>query len=83
MIWLTSSSDIVSQAKIGHPADPATHIGPIAHKGHFECILRDIEQANITMVQIWSMVAMLFSLMMPQTVFLLSQLYFASVLLKR
>lgn len=38
--------NIVSNAKLGHPTDPATHIGPIAHKGHFDSILRDIDTAK-------------------------------------
>ena len=37
---------IVSQARLGHPQEPSTHIGPIAHKGHFDCILTDIEKAK-------------------------------------
>ncbi len=37
---------VISSARLGHPDDPATHIGPIAHKSHFDCILRDIEKAK-------------------------------------
>ena len=37
---------VVSLAQLGHPADPTTHIGPIAHKAHFDCILHDIEKAK-------------------------------------
>ncbi|MEM7343070.1 MAG: aldehyde dehydrogenase [Chloroflexota bacterium] len=37
---------IVGQARLGDPADPTTHIGPIANKPHFDCILADIERAK-------------------------------------
>ncbi len=37
---------VVNGARLGHPDDPTTHIGPIAHKGHFDCILSDIEKAK-------------------------------------
>lgn len=39
-------SAIVGQARLGDPSDPHTHIGPIAHKSHFDCILADIESAK-------------------------------------
>ncbi len=37
---------LVGQARLGDPTDPATHIGPIANKPHFDCILADIESAE-------------------------------------
>jgi len=36
----------VQGARLGDPTDPATHIGPIANRPHFERILRDIESAK-------------------------------------
>ena len=36
----------VQGARIGDPADPATHIGPIANKPHFDRVLRDIDSAR-------------------------------------
>ena len=35
----------VKDAKVGNPNDPLTHIGPIAHKLHYENILKKIEKA--------------------------------------
>ncbi|MEM7117652.1 MAG: aldehyde dehydrogenase [Chloroflexota bacterium] len=39
-------SKIVGGARFGDPRLPKTHIGPIAHKHHFDCILADIERAK-------------------------------------
>lgn len=36
----------VSKARLGAPDDPATHIGPIANKPHYDRVLRDIESAK-------------------------------------
>ena len=43
---VTRLKTIVSQARFGDPRDPRTHIGPIAHKHHFDSILTDIEKAK-------------------------------------
>ena len=37
--------EAVKDAKVGNPKDPLTHIGPIAHKLHYENILKKIEKA--------------------------------------
>jgi len=36
----------VSRARLGDPKDPATHIGPIANRPHFERVLQDIDIAR-------------------------------------
>ena len=36
--------EVASRARIGDPGDPATQIGPIAHRAHYEKILDDIGQ---------------------------------------
>lgn len=38
--------DVSSRARVGDPNDPATHIGPIANRPHYEKVLRDIEAAE-------------------------------------
>ncbi|MGI9407783.1 MAG: aldehyde dehydrogenase [Hyphomicrobiaceae bacterium] len=35
-----------SKARVGAPTDPATHVGPIANKPHYDRVLRDIENAE-------------------------------------
>jgi aldehyde dehydrogenase (NAD+) len=37
---------VAAKARLGLPDDPATHIGPIANKPHFDRVLRDIEAAR-------------------------------------
>ncbi|MEM8686424.1 MAG: aldehyde dehydrogenase [Pseudomonadota bacterium] len=37
---------LASKARIGPPDDPTSEIGPIAHKAHFENVIRDIEEAE-------------------------------------
>ena len=37
--------EVSEKARIGDPNDPATHIGPIANRPHYEKVLRDIESA--------------------------------------
>lgn len=37
---------IARRARVGEPTDPATQIGPIAHRGHYEHLLRRIEEAE-------------------------------------
>ena len=37
--------EAVKDAKVGNPNDPLTHVGPIAHKLHYENILKKIEKA--------------------------------------
>ena len=37
---------IVGNARLGDPRESNTHVGPIAHKTHFDCILSDIERAK-------------------------------------
>ena len=39
-------TEIVSVARSGDPRDERTHLGPIANKPHFDCILADIESAK-------------------------------------
>lgn len=36
---------VADRGRVGEPSDPATHIGPIANKPHYEKVLRDIEAA--------------------------------------
>ncbi len=36
---------VASRARVGDPSDPATQIGPIANRPHYEKILRDIDNA--------------------------------------
>jgi acyl-CoA reductase-like NAD-dependent aldehyde dehydrogenase len=36
---------VASRAKVGDPDDPATQVGPIANRPHYEKVLRDIENA--------------------------------------
>ena len=37
---------VAKKARLGDPSHPATHIGPIANKPHFERVLQDIESAK-------------------------------------
>jgi len=37
--------EVSAKARIGDPNDPATHIGPIANRPHYEKVLNDIETA--------------------------------------
>ena len=37
--------EVSGKARIGDPNNPATHIGPIANRPHYEKVLRDIESA--------------------------------------
>ncbi len=46
-------AEVSSNARIGDPNDPATRIGPIANKPHYEKVLRDIaaaEQSGLRLV---------------------------------
>ena len=36
---------VASRARVGHPDDPMTQVGPIANRPHYEKVLRDIESA--------------------------------------
>ena len=36
---------VASRARVGDPNDPATNVGPIANRPHYENVLRDIESA--------------------------------------
>ena len=38
--------EVASRARIGDPQDPATHVGPIANRPHYQKVLRDIESAE-------------------------------------
>ncbi|MEM7168547.1 MAG: aldehyde dehydrogenase [Pseudomonadota bacterium] len=37
---------LCKKAKVGDPTDPATHIGPVANRHHYQNILHDIESAE-------------------------------------
>ena len=37
---------VVKKAKVGHPLDPNTQIGPIANRNHYESILKNIASAK-------------------------------------
>ena len=39
---------VAGRARVGEPADPTTHIGPIANRPHYDRVLRDIENAHAT-----------------------------------
>ena len=36
---------VASRARVGHPDEPMTQVGPIANRPHYEKVLRDIESA--------------------------------------
>jgi aldehyde dehydrogenase (NAD+) len=40
--------EVASRARIGDPNDPATQVGPLANRPHYESVLRDLEEAEKT-----------------------------------